>query len=146
MSTAYSAGTDVVVRYFCAISVGLLFEFITSRFMNHLGMLGSTMFPTLALIMIITIPVWHLSAKLVSKRISKSIAEIATAAILAAFSVQPIYLHLYYSNVVLPTVTEGTKNEMLTWYVATVSNVTMAMLAALLYIFFLHVRLQLKKN
>ena len=146
MSTAYSAGTEVVVRYCCAISIGLSFEFIAGRFMNHLGMLGSTMFSTLALIMVITIPMWHISAKLVSKRASKSISEIATAAIIAAISVQPIYLHLYYSNVVLPTVTEGTKNEMLTWYIATISNVTMAMLTALLYIFFLHVRQQLKKN
>lgn len=139
MRILYSAGTEIVVRYLCAIGIGLLFELIAGRFINHLSMYGTTMFPTLALAMIVAIPVWHLSAKLLSKRISTYAAEITTAISIAAISIQPIYLPLYYSNIMLPTGTETSKAEMMTWYMATTSNITMATLTALLYICISHI-------
>lgn len=139
MSLLYSNGTELVVRYLSAISVGMLFELITGSFLNHLGMFGSTMLPTLALVSVVAIPIWHLSAKVLGRGVSTSVAEITSAIIVAALSVQPIYFNLYYSNVVLPTVNEYTKTQMLTWYTATTSNITMAILTALIFLLISHV-------
>ena len=125
---------EILIRYICAISIGLLFEWITGRFINHLGMLGTTMLPALALFMVIAIPVWQISAKLLSKRISGAAAEMITAPIIALLIIQPLYLPMYYSNVVLPTVIEATKLDMFIWYIATTSNVMMATLTALLFL------------
>jgi len=128
------AGTEIVVRYLSAICVGFIFELITGRFISHLGMFGTTMFTTMAIVMILAIPIWQLSAKLLSRKISLLAAEILTAVMIAVLLVQPIYLPLFISNVFLPTVTETTKLEMLTWYVVTTSSVTMAILTTFLLI------------
>jgi hypothetical protein len=134
MKSLYSEGTELAIRYLSAISVGLIFELITGRFISHLGMFGTTMFTTMAIVMILAIPIWQLSAKLLSSKISLLAAELYTAVIIAILLVQPIYLPLFISNVFLPTVTETTKLEMLTWYVVTTSSVTMATLTTFLFI------------
>ena len=134
MKSLKLAGTEIVVRYLCAICVGFIFELITGRFISHLGMFGTTMFTTMAIVMILAIPIWQLSAKLLSRKISLLAAELFTAVIIAVLLVQPIYLPLFISNVFLPTVTETTKLEMLTWYVVTTSSITMATLTTFLFI------------
>ena len=134
MKSLYSEGTELAIRYLSAIGVGFIFELITGRFISHLGMFGTTMFTTIAIVMILAIPIWQLSAKLLSRKISLLAAEILTAVIIAVLLVQPIYLPLFTSNVFLPTLTETTKLEMLTWYVVTISSVTMATLTTFLFI------------
>ena len=133
MKSLYSEGTELAIRYLSAISVGLIFELITGRFISHLGMFGTTMFTTMAIVMILAIPIWQLSAKLLSSKISLLAAELYTAVIIAILLVQPIYLPLFISNVFLPTVNETTKLEMLTWYVVTTSSVTMATLTTFIF-------------
>lgn len=139
MPSIFLHATEIVIRYICAMAVGLVFEMITGRFINHISMYGSVMLSTLALFMIIAIPIWHLAAKLLCKRLSESLSEVTSAVVVSALIVQPLYFNLYYSNVILPTVNEYTKLQMFTWYTATTTNITMATLTALIFVFISHV-------
>ena len=134
MKNIFLLGAEIAVRYFLAFVVGLVFMQMTGRFMNHLNMTGSILFPNLALLMFIQVPIWMLLARLLTRKISFTMAEISSAALVGLIAAQPWYFPRYWHYVRLPTVDAGTKNEMMVWYVAWTSNFTMAIFTAFLFI------------
>lgn len=134
MKYVFTLGTEIVLRYLSAFAIGMLFAWVARRFLNHLGMIGDLIFTNLALISILSIPLWWGLAKRLARKYSLVSSELISAGIIGLLSPQPIYLTLYTQYAFLPSVDEFTKTNMLTWYVATLSSFSISILSAGLFL------------
>lgn len=130
MKKLISLTLELLVRYACAVVIGLVFLLfdwhVASRFLNHLGMHGILLVYELSILMLFAVPAWMLLVGLLKFVVKGPALEIVIAGLVAIAAAQFHYFDLFWQNFILPTVDSGTKGEMLIWYVAMVTNYMLA--------------------